>query len=133
MFLDPAWLALLSERSERNFTSSIASAAGVDRERKAYLGRWHVVEASDEYVRTAWQVVTSLQKLIVQTLCESSAELAILPLRPWMIGFKAKGGLKRPGIFWPAFGPYRQSGPPGADRGSMWDKEWGRMCRPLLM
>ena len=94
MFLDPAWLALLSEHSERNFTSSIASAAGVDRERKAYLGRWHVVEASDEYVRTAWQVVTSLQKLIVQTLCESSAELANFALEALDDRFQSKGGSK---------------------------------------
>ena len=94
MFLDPAWLALLSEHSERNFTSSIASAAGVDRERKAYLGRWHVVEASDEYVRTAWQVVTSLQKLIVQTLCESSAELANFALDALDARFQSKGGSK---------------------------------------
>ncbi|OLP82107.1 hypothetical protein AK812_SmicGene37261 [Symbiodinium microadriaticum] len=94
MFLDPAWLSLLSEHSERNFTSSIASAAGVDRERKAYLGRWHVVEASDEYVRTAWQVVTSLQKLIVQTLCESSAELANFALDALDERFQSKGASK---------------------------------------
>ncbi|CAE7908811.1 unnamed protein product [Symbiodinium microadriaticum] len=94
MFLDPAWLSLLSEHSERNFTSSIASAAGVDRERKAYLGRWHVVEASDEYVRTAWEVVTSLQKLIVQTLCESSAELANFALDALDERFQSKGASK---------------------------------------
>ena len=75
LFLDMDWLTLLSEHSERNFTSSVASAAGVDRERRAYLGRWHVVEASDEYLRTAWQVVTGLQRLVVATLCQASSDL----------------------------------------------------------
>ena len=75
LFTDVEWLTLLTEHSERNFTSSVASAAGVDRERKAYLGRWHVVESSDEYVRTAWQVVTQLQRLVVVTVCKASSEL----------------------------------------------------------
>eukprot|EP00439_Symbiodinium_sp_Y106_P029107 s7427_g3.t1 len=75
LFFDVDWLTLLSEHSERNFTSSVASAAGVERERRAYLGRWHVVESSDEYVRTAWQVVTGLQRLIIVTLCKASSEL----------------------------------------------------------
>ena len=31
-----------------------------------YLGRWSIVESSDEYIRSAWHVVTSLQLHVIR-------------------------------------------------------------------
>ena len=70
LFEDKGLLAIFTEHSERNLIASLASASGIDRERRSYIGRWHVVEASDEYIRSAWSVVTSLQAHVVQALCD---------------------------------------------------------------
>ena len=50
LFEDPLWLTVFTEHSERNLLNTVAAASGVDRERRNYLGRWHVVESGDEYV-----------------------------------------------------------------------------------
>ena len=70
LFEEKQLLSIFSEHSERNLIASLASASGIDRERRSYIGRWHVVEASDEYIRSAWSVVTSLQSHVVQALCD---------------------------------------------------------------
>ena len=76
LFPDRRLLSLFSEHSERNLIASLASASGIDRERRSYLGRWHVVEASDEYIRSAWHVVTSLQAHVIESVCSDKLGLA---------------------------------------------------------
>ena len=71
LFDDARVVAVFTEHSERNFMATLASWSGIDRERRAYLGRWHVVEASDEYIRSAWHIVTSLQRHVVGSLCKN--------------------------------------------------------------
>ena len=71
LFDDARVVAVYTEHSERNFMATLASWSGIDRERRAYLGRWHVVEASDEYIRSAWYIVTSLQRHVVSSLCKN--------------------------------------------------------------
>ena len=56
LFDDARVVAVYTEHSERNFMATLASWSGIGRERRAYLGRWHVVEASDEYIRSAWYI-----------------------------------------------------------------------------
>ena len=51
--------------------ATLAAWAGIDRERRDYLGRWHIVESADVYVRSAWKVVTSLQAYILNALVMS--------------------------------------------------------------
>ena len=51
--------------------ATLASWSGIGRERRAYLGRWHVVEASDEYIWSAWYIGTSLQRHVVSSLCKN--------------------------------------------------------------
>eukprot|EP00435_Cladocopium_sp_Y103_P019650 s5608_g4.t1 len=49
--------------SPRNFMTSVAAAIGFHRDQRAYLGRWAMgMVASEEYVRTARQVVFTIQK-----------------------------------------------------------------------
>ena len=57
------------EHSERNFMATLATWAGVDRDRRMYLGRWCVVETADEHVRSASYVVHALQVHVVRQLC----------------------------------------------------------------
>lgn len=49
--------------------ATLATWAGVDRDRRMYLGRWCVVETADEYVRSASYVVYALQVHVVRQLC----------------------------------------------------------------
>ncbi|CAE7750104.1 HET-E1 [Symbiodinium sp. CCMP2592] len=77
LFEDPSVVAAFTEHSERNFIATLASWSGIDRERRSYLGRWHVVEASDEYIRSAWFIVTSLQRHVIQSLCSNPAFLEV--------------------------------------------------------
>eukprot|EP00435_Cladocopium_sp_Y103_P046057 s2413_g13.t1 len=51
--------------SPRNFMTSVAAAIGYHRDQRAYLGRWAMgMVASEEYVRTARQVVFSIQRAV---------------------------------------------------------------------
>ena len=65
-------LRVFTEHSERSCMSTLAAWAGVDRERRDYLGRWHIVESADVYVRSAWRVVSSLQMYLVNALLETA-------------------------------------------------------------
>ncbi|CAE7730750.1 unnamed protein product, partial [Symbiodinium microadriaticum] len=65
-------LRVFTERSERSCMSTLAAWAGIDRERRDYLGRWHIVESADVYVRSAWRVVSSLQRFLVNALLETA-------------------------------------------------------------
>jgi hypothetical protein len=56
-----------SEHSERNCLSSVAAALGVEKSRRDYLGRWQPSQ-SDEYVRTAGQVVAAVQREVAAHL-----------------------------------------------------------------
>jgi hypothetical protein len=56
-----------SEHSERNCLTSVAAALGVDKSRRDYLGRWQPSQ-SDEYVRTAGQVVAAVQREVAAHL-----------------------------------------------------------------
>ena len=68
---------VFTEHSERCTMATLASWAGIDRERREYLGRWKIVESSDVYVRSAWQIVTSLQIFVVRALARSDELQAI--------------------------------------------------------
>eukprot|EP00435_Cladocopium_sp_Y103_P074208 s172_g47.t1 len=55
--------------SPRNFMTSVAAAIGFHRDQRAYLGRWAMgMVASEEYVRTARQVVFSIQKAVNKSI-----------------------------------------------------------------
>ena len=53
----------ITEHAERDWLASAASAAGLKKDSRNYIGRW-VPEQSDDYVRTAGQKVTSIQSKI---------------------------------------------------------------------
>ena len=65
-------LRVFTEHSERSCMSTLAAWAVIDRERRDYLGRWHIVESADVYVRSAWRVVSSLQLFLVNALLETA-------------------------------------------------------------
>ena len=73
--------------------ATLASWAGIDRERREYLGRWKIVESSDVYVRSAWQIVTSLQIFVVRALARSDEfqAVGILEIQERLVS----GGLDR--------------------------------------
>ena len=48
---------------------SVLASLGVPRDKRDYVGRWHIVTASDEYVRTARHVVLSLQEEALRGVC----------------------------------------------------------------
>ena len=55
--------------SPRNFMTSVAAVLGFTRDQRAYLGRWAMgMVASEEYVRTARQVVTLIQKTVNESI-----------------------------------------------------------------
>eukprot|EP00435_Cladocopium_sp_Y103_P028860 s4486_g7.t1 len=55
--------------SPRNFMTSVAAAIGFHRDQRAYLGRWAMgMVSSEEYVRTARQVVFSIQKAVNRSI-----------------------------------------------------------------
>ena len=54
------------EHSERNWFNSLLAAIEVSKELRDYVGRRHV-SSSDEYARTAQQVVVSLQESLLTT------------------------------------------------------------------
>eukprot|EP00435_Cladocopium_sp_Y103_P032567 s800_g8.t1 len=55
--------------SPRNFVTSVAAAIGFHRDQRAYLGRWAMgMVAAEEYVRTARQVVFTIQKAVNKAL-----------------------------------------------------------------
>ena len=56
------------EHSERNWLNSMLAAIEVSKELRDYVGRWHV-SSSDEYLRTAQQVVIGLQERLVNYFC----------------------------------------------------------------
>ncbi|CAE7822629.1 unnamed protein product [Symbiodinium necroappetens] len=64
-----AALCFWTEHSERNWLVSVLASLGVPRDKRDYVGRWHIVAASDEYVRTARHVVLSLQEEALRGVC----------------------------------------------------------------
>ena len=65
-----ASLSFWTEHSERNWLASILAALGVPREKRDYVGRWRVISASDEYIRTAQFLVISLQEEALRGLAQ---------------------------------------------------------------
>ena len=64
-----AALCFWTEHTERNWLVSVLASLGVPRDKRDYVGRWHIVTASDEYVRTARHVVLSLQEEALRGVC----------------------------------------------------------------
>ena len=63
--------SFFSGHSPRNFLTSIAAAIGYSRDERAFLGRWTMgMTSSEEYVRTARQVVFRIQKSVNRALVE---------------------------------------------------------------
>ena len=65
-------LRFWSEHSERNWLISLLASLGVPREQRDFVGRWHAASSSDEYIRTAKQIVLQLQKAAVRGLAENA-------------------------------------------------------------
>ncbi|CAE8672089.1 unnamed protein product [Polarella glacialis] len=65
LFLNKFAATLHSEHSERNWLPSLAALEDVPKIQRDCLGRW-MPDASDDYARTARQVVYGIQKLIVK-------------------------------------------------------------------
>ena len=86
-------IRVFTEHSERCTMATLASWAGIDRERREYLGRWKIVESSDVYVRSAWQIVTALQVFVVRALAKSEElqAVGIIEVRERLFG----GGLDK--------------------------------------
>ena len=55
-----------TEHSERCWLASAAAVLSVPREKRDFLGRWHVSCSGDEYIRTARGVVCGLQRDMVR-------------------------------------------------------------------
>jgi hypothetical protein len=67
--------AFFSGHSARNFLTSIAAVIGFSRDERAYLGRWSMgMVSSEEYVRTARQVVFKIQRAVNRCLVEGLPE-----------------------------------------------------------
>eukprot|EP00435_Cladocopium_sp_Y103_P075479 s103_g58.t1 len=60
-----------SGHSPRNFLTSVAALLGFHRDMRAYLGRWAMgMTSSEEYVRTARQVVYKIQRAVNRSIVE---------------------------------------------------------------
>ena len=60
-----------SGHSPRNYLTSVAALLGFGRDMRAYLGRWAIgMTSSEEYVRTARQVVYKIQQSVNRALVE---------------------------------------------------------------
>ncbi len=85
--------------SPRNWLTSIAAVLGFTKEQRSYLGRWMIgMTASEEYVRTARQIITKIQievnrvhttgrpcefleDEIIEALCQEAASRGANPAR----------------------------------------------------
>eukprot|EP00435_Cladocopium_sp_Y103_P056814 s2661_g19.t1 len=64
-----------SGHSPRNFLTSVAALIGFSKDMRAYLGRWATgMTSSEEYVRTARQVVYKIQRAVNQSIVEGVTE-----------------------------------------------------------
>jgi hypothetical protein len=60
-----------SGHSPRNYLTSVAALLGFSKDMRAYLGRWAIgMTSSEEYVRTARQVVYKIQQSVNRSLVE---------------------------------------------------------------
>ena len=77
-----------SLHSPRNWLVSNAAVFGVDPQRRQYCGRWSVV-ATDEYTRTAREIVHSVQEWVARALRSKdkrfTEESALLSLKDYLI------------------------------------------------
>ena len=64
-----------SGHSPRNFLTSVAALLGFSKDMRAYLGRWAIgMTSSEEYVRTARQVVYKIQRAVSRSIVEGQDE-----------------------------------------------------------
>ena len=64
-----------SGHSPRNFLTSVAALLGFSKDMRAYLGRWAIgMSSSEEYVRTARQVVYKIQRAVNRSIVEGLDE-----------------------------------------------------------
>ena len=64
-----SWVNVFSGHSMRHFLPSVTAALGASKDRRDYLGRWHIhLHQSSDYVHTAKQNVHSLQQEVCQGL-----------------------------------------------------------------
>ena len=64
-----------SGHSARNYLTSVAAAVGFHKDERAYVGRWSMgMVSSEEYVRTARQVVFKIQRTVNKVLVEGGEE-----------------------------------------------------------
>jgi hypothetical protein len=57
-----------TEHSERNFLPTVAAALGFDKGQRDYIGRWKPGAQSDDYVRSARQILDKLQAEVARRL-----------------------------------------------------------------
>eukprot|EP00435_Cladocopium_sp_Y103_P057139 s1572_g19.t1 len=70
----PAAARAWTEHSERCGLVTLAALLGVPRESRDFLGRWKAFSSSDEYIRSAQQVVGNVQRLVLQGAAMKSAD-----------------------------------------------------------
>ena len=64
-----------SGHSPRNFLTSVAALLGFSKDMRAYLGRWAIgMSSSEEYVRTARQVVYKIQRAVNRSIVEGQED-----------------------------------------------------------
>ena len=62
---EPLAVSILTEHAERDVLPSFAAVLGIEKTERDYLGRW-TPEQSNDYVRTACQVVCKVQRSIAE-------------------------------------------------------------------
>ena len=62
LIVEAGVLSFWTEHSERNWLVFVLATLGVPRDKHDFVGRWRVIAASDEHIRTAMQVVITLQE-----------------------------------------------------------------------
>jgi hypothetical protein len=70
-----------TEHSERNFLPSVAASLGIEKARRDYIGRWQPSKQSDDYVRSARQIVAAIQSEVASKLRADPKYLDEAPLR----------------------------------------------------
>ena len=91
-----------SEHSERNFLVSVAAAFGVSKEKRDFLGRWRPGSQSDDYIRTACQVVGGIQRKVAARLRKQPGALDDRPVADALAGFLREKGLAEPDVLFNA-------------------------------
>ena len=71
--LEGTALLYFSGHSPRHWLPSVSAALGVPKEKRDYVGRWHVnLHQSQDYVLTSRQIVHEVQELVCNSICRGT-------------------------------------------------------------